>query len=72
MATLKQLRLRARLSYEALGRLAGITGKTVKRAEQGLPVQDVKAVAIVEALGQALGRELSVEDIEGLRIYAEE
>ncbi len=69
MATLKQLRLRARLSYEALGKLADVSGKTVKRAEQGLPVQDVKAVAIVEALGQALGMDLRVEDVEDLKIY---
>ncbi len=69
MATLKQLRLRARLSYEALGKLADVSGKTVKRAEQGLPVQDVKAVAIVEALGQALGMDLRVEDVEDLQIY---
>ena len=71
MATLKQLRLRARLSYEALGGLAKVTGKTVKRAEQGLPVQEVKAVAIVEALGEALGQELTVEDVENLHIFHE-
>ena len=70
MATLKQLRLRARLSYEALGGLAKVTGKTVKRAERGLPVQDVKAAAIVEALGEALGQQLRIEDVDGLRIYS--
>ena len=69
MPTLKELRLRARLSAEALGRLAGVSGKTVTRAEDGLSVQEVKAVAIVEALGQALGQELRVKDIEGLHIY---
>jgi hypothetical protein len=39
MPTLKELRLRARLSAEELRRLANVTGKTVNRAEQGLPVQ---------------------------------
>ncbi len=39
MPTLKELRLRARLSAEELGRLANVTGKTVNRTEQGLPVQ---------------------------------
>src|SRR5260370_22569384 len=68
MATLKELRLKARLSAEELGRKANITGKTVKRAENGLPVQELKAVAIVEALGQALGQELKPEDIENLVI----
>ncbi len=70
MAKLKELRLRARLSAEALGRLANVDGKTVTRAEQGLPVQEVKAVAIVEALGQALGQKLTIEDIEDLKIYS--
>ncbi len=69
MPTLKELRLKARLSAEALGRLANISGKTVTRAEEGLPIQEVKAVAIVEALGQALGQELRVTDVEGLQIY---
>jgi transcriptional regulator with XRE-family HTH domain len=69
MPTLKELRLKARLSAEALGRLANVSGKTVTRAEEGLPIQEVKAVAIVEALGQALGQELRVTDVEGLQIY---
>ena len=69
MPTLKELRLRARLSAEALGRLANVSGKTVTRAEEGLPIQEVKAVAIVEALGQVLGQQLRVEDIEDLHIY---
>ena len=69
MATLKELRLKARLSAEGLGRLANVSGKTVTRAESGLPVQEVKAVAIVEALGQALGEDLRVESIEDLKIY---
>ncbi len=70
MAKLKELRLRARISAEELGRLANVSGKTVKRAEEGLPVQELKAVAIVEALGQALGRDLKIEDIDDLRIYS--
>ena len=70
MPTLKELRLKARLSAEALGRLANVSGKTVTRAEEGLPIQEVKAVAIVEALGQALGQQLRVEDVEDLHIYA--
>ena len=70
MATLKELRLRARLSAQALGRLANVDAKTVTRAEQGLPVQELKAVAIVEALGQALGQDLKIEDVEDLRIYS--
>lgn len=68
MQTLKQLRLEARLSIAELSRLANIDRKTVERAEDGKPVQDVKAYAIVSTLAQQLGRSLSVEDIKGLNI----
>jgi transcriptional regulator with XRE-family HTH domain len=71
MATVKQLRLKARLSIQALGRLANVDAKTIRRAEGGLPVQELKAVAIVEALGQALGQDLTTEDVDNLHIYGE-
>ena len=71
MATVKQLRLKARLSIQALGRLANVDTKTIRRAEEGLPVQELKAVAIVEALGQALGQDLTIEDVDNLHIYGE-
>ena len=69
MATLKALRLQARLSMAQLGRLAMIDGKTVKRAEEGLPIQEVKAVAIVETLAKQLNITLKVNEVEGLQIY---
>ena len=71
MATVKQLRLKARLSIQGLGRLANVDPKTIRRAEDGLPVQELKAVAIVEALGKALGQELKIEDVDNLHIYLE-
>jgi predicted transcriptional regulator len=71
MATVKQLRLKARLSIQGLGRLANVDPKTIRRAEDGLPVQELKAVAIVEALGGALGQELTIEDVDNLHIYLE-
>ncbi len=71
MATVKQLRLKARLSIQGLGRLANVDPKTIRRAEDGLPVQELKAVAIVEALGEALGQELTTDDVENLHIYLE-
>ena len=69
MEVLRDLRIKARLSHSELGRLANVDGKTVKRAEEGKPVQELKAIAIVEALGNAVGKKLSVSDIEGLSIY---
>ncbi len=69
MATLKELRLQARLSMAGLGRLANVDGKTVRRAEEGLPIQEVKAVAIVETLAKQLNQTFKVNEIEGLHIY---
>jgi len=68
MATLRDLRLEARLSQNALAKLAQVDRMTVDRAESGLPVQDVKAYAIVQALATQLGREIKLDDIEGLNI----
>jgi DNA-binding XRE family transcriptional regulator len=68
MPTLRQLRLEARLSSTKLARLADVDRQTVVRAESGVPVQDVKAYAIVTALGKVLGRDLRLEDVDGLRI----
>ncbi len=69
MATLKDLRLQARLSMAGLGRMANVDGKTVRRAEEGQPIQEVKAFAICEALGKQLNQTLTITDVEGLKIY---
>ena len=72
MATVRALRLEAGLSKQALGRRANVDTKTISRAEDGLPIQDVKAAAIIRALGEALGRKLTIEDVDNLRIYLEQ
>ena len=68
MPTLKQLRLEARLSHNALAKLAKIDRITVERAEEGTPVRDIKAYAIVQALNERLGTRYTMEQIEGLNI----
>lgn len=68
MPTLKDLRLQAHLSIAELSRRANVDRKTVERAEEGQPVQDAKAYAIVEALSNLLGRPISLGDVEGLNI----
>jgi len=66
---LKQYRLQARLSLSQLARLAQVDETTVKRAETGQPVQEVKAFAIAQAISQALGQELTSDDL-GIVIYS--
>ena len=69
MATLKELRFEAGYSYSELARRADVSEPTVRRAENGDPVQAIKASQIVKALSERLGRTIRVEDVEGLNIY---
>lgn len=50
------LRLEAGLSINQLARLADVYYQTVQRAEEGRSIQYFKALALVEALSQKLGR----------------
>jgi transcriptional regulator with XRE-family HTH domain len=72
MATLKELRLQADYSKSKLARLAGIDHQTITRAEQGTPVQDAKAYAILRILSSKLEKDITFKDVEGLNIIGEE
>jgi transcriptional regulator with XRE-family HTH domain len=69
MATIRQYRYQLGISMSVLARKANIATSTVSRAEEGLPIQELKAVQIAKALSALLGREISVGDIDGLRVY---
>ncbi len=60
---LQRQRLRAGLSKAELARRAGVDETTVTRAENGQRVQAHKASMIAQAISQALGEELSIEDL---------
>ena len=68
MPTFQELRLQARLSVNRLARLADVDYKTAQRAEVGLPIQHLKALALVEALSRELGRPITLDDIKDLKI----
>jgi transcriptional regulator with XRE-family HTH domain len=69
MATLKELRFEAGYSYSELARRANVSEPTVRRAESGDPVQELKAAQIARALSEKLGRTIRIVDIDGLNIY---
>lgn len=50
MMLLRQLRIDAGLSPEALGEKAGVTGMTIRRIEAGLRTRPKSLAAIAEAL----------------------
>ena len=64
MSKVKEYRLKARLSQSELGKRAGIDDRTVKRAEEDQPIQDVKAAAIADALSEVLNQTLTIDDLE--------
>lgn len=69
MATLKELRFEAGLSLSQIARRANVATSTVSRAEQGEPIQELKAVQIARALSELLHRQIEVGDIDGLNVY---
>ncbi len=68
MPTIRELRLRARLPVNRLARLADVDYKTAQRADEGLPIQQLKAMALVEALSRELGKPITLEEIDDLHI----
>jgi DNA-binding XRE family transcriptional regulator len=58
------LRLEAGLSVNQLARLVDVCYQTVQRAEEGRAIQYFKALALVEALSQKLGRPITIEDTD--------
>jgi transcriptional regulator with XRE-family HTH domain len=69
MPSLKEYRLQAGFSVTELARRAGVDQGTIKRAESGHPVQEVKAAAIAQALSQALNQKLSIQEL-GIALYS--
>ncbi len=68
MPDLKEHRLQAGLSIAQVARRAGVDEKTVKRAEDGKPIQEHKARLISNAISEIAGQSLSTEDL-GIAIY---
>jgi transcriptional regulator with XRE-family HTH domain len=69
MATLEELRYEGGFSLSQIARKANVATSTVSNAEQGKPVQKLKAVQIAKAISELLGRTIRIEDIEGLNVY---
>ncbi len=55
-------------SQRELARRARLDPNTVRKAESGEPISSQTALAIAEALSEALGRKLLVRDIDDLNV----
>jgi DNA-binding XRE family transcriptional regulator len=60
------MRIKARISRTQLAREAKLDIKTVNRAEDGLPVQDIKLATIVDLLNSKLSTSYTLDEIEGI------
>lgn len=68
MPTFQEYRLQARLSLSKLAREADVDYKTAKRADEGEPIQRIKAIALIDVLSKTLGQTLNIDSIEGLEV----
>ncbi len=65
---LTQLRESVPMNIPELARAAKVDDMTIRNAENGQRVSARTARAIAEALSNALGRTIRVQDIEGLQV----
>ncbi len=66
--TVKDYRLSLSWSVSELARRAKLSNKTVSRIEDGEPAYDYTVAAIARALSEALGKTITIYDLEGVNI----
>ncbi|TME03180.1 MAG: helix-turn-helix transcriptional regulator [Chloroflexi bacterium] len=66
--TIRQYRLKLKWSLSELARQSGLTVQTVSRIENGEPAFDYTLASIAEALSNALGQTITIDDLEGVKI----
>ncbi|HEX9502828.1 MAG TPA: helix-turn-helix transcriptional regulator [Patescibacteria group bacterium] len=70
MPTLRSLREENYISRKKLALLSGVSDSTIVRIEEGKThTNEETAIKVVEALGKAIGQNLTIENIEGLKLY---
>lgn len=63
MSKLKDLRIQAGLSQNALSRLANLDRGTISNAENGKDVQEVTISKMLKPISERLGRDLSIASV---------
>ena len=66
--TLTELRESVPMGIPELARAAGVDDQTIRNAESGQRVNIKTARAIAQALSNALGRTIQVQDIDRLQV----
>ncbi len=65
---LTQFRESVPMNVPELARAAGVDDQTIRNAESGQRISSRTAKAIAQALSNALGYTVRVQDIEGLKV----
>jgi predicted transcriptional regulator len=66
--TIEQYRIQLAWPAARLAREAGISAQTLARMEEGKPVQLYSVAAVANALSEALGKRVTVDDLEGVNV----
>ncbi len=66
--TLTELRKSVPMSISELARAAEVDDQTIRNAEAGQRINVTTARAIAQALSDALGRTVQIQDIEDLKV----
>jgi transcriptional regulator with XRE-family HTH domain len=66
--TLTELRESVPMNIPELARAAGVDAQTIRNAESGQRISVKSARAIAQALSEALGRTIRVQDIDSLQV----
>lgn len=70
MPTLRELRESNYISRKTLARAAGVSESTIVRMEEGKKhTTEEAAEKVLDALGKKIGRQLTINDVEGLNFY---
>ncbi len=70
MSTLREIRERNYLSRKSLADLAGVSESTILRMEEGQSrTTEEVATKVLNALGSKIGEELTIANVQGLKLY---
>ena len=67
--TIRQYRLQLGWSIAELAQASGLTAQTVSRIERGIPARDFNVAKVARALSEALGKTITVDDLEGVQLF---
>jgi transcriptional regulator with XRE-family HTH domain len=68
METLDQLRVRAGLQVKELADASDISESSLRKMIRGQPVSDVLIYKVLRVLSDRLGREISINDVSGIKL----